>query len=186
VKPHLLTVFGSSAITPDDPRFDVATAYGAAAVRAGWGVVVGGNHGLMGAAIAGARSAGGDARIVLAPEFGLASEWDGEAALLLRAESIFHRMEQMLAVAQGFLVLDGGLGSLAELAMAWDLMAVGVLPRRPLWIHEAAWGETITHLQKHLTFSQEGARELPEMVAGPEALEARLRAVAAQPPLHLL
>jgi len=59
----------------------------------------------------------------------------------------------LIEQADAYLVLPGGLGTLAELAMTWDLLAIQTLQARPLVIYGNLWEPVMAQLQQSLVMS---------------------------------
>ncbi|MDQ6979459.1 MAG: LOG family protein, partial [Mariprofundaceae bacterium] len=67
-----------------------------------------------------------------------------------------------------WLVLPGGLGTLAEFAMSWDLAAIGVLEPRPLILYGEMWQAMMPTLSQHLLFSQSTPLPLLQLCTTPD------------------
>lgn len=142
--PPLVAVYGSSAGPAED--LTRARALGAALVRAGYGVLNGGYGGTMEAAAAGARAEGGVAVGVTCASFtfrGGANAWCSE---VVEAEDLFQRLAELVHRAAAYVVLPGGNGTLAELALAWEHQRKGLLSPRPLIAWEEPWKRVIETL----------------------------------------
>lgn len=57
----------------------------------------------------------------------------------VRTENIFRRIEHMVTVADGFVTLPGGAGTLAELSLTMNLLYLGALDPKPLVLLGADW-----------------------------------------------
>jgi len=77
----------------------------------------------------------------------------------IRARNFFERMGVMIEQAQAWLVLPGGLGTLAELSMTWDLVAIHVLEPRPLLLYGDMWQPIVSTLSGQLILSADKAFE---------------------------
>jgi len=77
----------------------------------------------------------------------------------VRAGNFFDRMAQMIEKSDAWLVLPGGLGTLAELAMTWDLLAIRVLEPRPLLLYGEMWQPVVDVLREQLIMSTDRAFE---------------------------
>ena len=126
-----LAVYCGSA-TPADPRFlDVARETGDALARRGIGVVYGGGRlGLMGAVAGAALAAGGEV-IGVIPEALVSGEVVNRDCTELRVVKGMH--ERKLAfteLADGFLTLPGGVGTMDELweAVSWAQLGYHAKP----------------------------------------------------------
>jgi len=115
---RLVTVVGSAQVREDDPRWHGAFDLGRRLADARWTVVTGGYRGLMAAAARGAKSVGGDT-------VGLPiSSWtdlapDESHDELWWCENFASRADHILST-RAVVVLDGGVGTLSELAMVWS------------------------------------------------------------------
>ncbi|OCC23788.1 Rossman fold protein, TIGR00730 family [Croceicoccus estronivorus] len=117
-----LAVFCGSA-TPEDPRYmTLARDVGGELARRGIGVVYGGGKlGLMGALAEGALAEGGEV-IGVIPEAMVNREVANQNCTELRVVSTMHqRKAQFTELADGFLTLPGGVGTMDELweAISW-------------------------------------------------------------------
>lgn len=126
-----LAVYCGSA-TPADPRFlDLARETGDALARRGIGVVYGGGRlGLMGAVAGAALAAGGEV-IGVIPEALVSGEVANRDCTELRVVKGMH--ERKLAfteLADGFLTLPGGVGTMDELweAVSWAQLGYHAKP----------------------------------------------------------
>lgn len=113
--PNLCVFCGSSAGT--DPAFaDAARQTGVAVARRGWGLVYGGGHvGMMGALADAARQAGGNV-IGVIPRTLMERELAHPELEDLRVVADMHERKALMAsLADAFLALPGGFGTLDEL-----------------------------------------------------------------------
>ena len=62
-------------------------------------------------------------------------------------------MQILIEQADAYLVLPGGLGTLAELAMTWDLLAIKVLEPRPVLVYGECWLPLLDRMKKELVMS---------------------------------
>ncbi|MFI7582671.1 TIGR00730 family Rossman fold protein [Kocuria sp. M1N1S27] len=111
-----------------DPRFAAAArAFGTALARRGVGVVYGGGHvGLMGVVADAALAAGGEV-IGVMPQSLVDDEAAHTGLTELRVVRTMHeRKAGMAALADGFVALPGGLGTVEEIFEAWTWLQLGV------------------------------------------------------------
>lgn len=115
--PKLLCVYCSSSSELAPRYMESAEAIGRAMPGRGWGLVYGGGKvGLMGAVACGVKAAGGTVVGVI-PEFMKQRELAYLAAdELLTVETMSERKAAMIARADAFLALPGGIGTLEEIA----------------------------------------------------------------------
>jgi uncharacterized protein (TIGR00730 family) len=126
-----LAVYCGSA-TPEDPRYvELAREVGATLARREIGVVYGGGKlGLMGALADGALAAGGEV-IGVIPEGMVRAEVANLACSELRVVQTMHERKQAFTdLADGFLTLPGGVGTMDELweAVSWAQLGYHAKP----------------------------------------------------------
>ncbi|HVW22360.1 MAG TPA: TIGR00730 family Rossman fold protein [Opitutaceae bacterium] len=115
--PKLLCVYCSSSRQLAPVYHQAAAGVGREMVERGWGLVYGGGKvGLMGEVARGVKRAGG--RVVgVIPEFMKARELEfREADELITVATMAERKQEMIARADAFLALPGGIGTLEEMA----------------------------------------------------------------------
>ncbi|MGH2596254.1 MAG: LOG family protein [Actinomycetota bacterium] len=112
-----VAVLGSARLGPDDDTWAVAFELGRLLAVDGFAIVTGGYAGLMAAVSQGAREAGG--HVVGLPMTAWTSlepnEWNAD---LLWSGDYPERLGHLLA-CEAVIALDGGVGTLSELAVAW-------------------------------------------------------------------
>ncbi|OIO69525.1 MAG: hypothetical protein AUJ58_05655 [Zetaproteobacteria bacterium CG1_02_55_237] len=150
-----ITAFGSSRLPEDDPRFADVEALGALLGANGWDGLTGGHQGMMAAICRGIRAGGGHVRGVTLERF--PTPPDNHLSEEIRSRNFFERMQILIEETDAYLVLPGGLGTLAELAMSWDLQAIGVLEKRPLIVYGDSWTPLIEPLRQSLIWSVDEA-----------------------------
>lgn len=115
---RLVTVVGSAQISEDDLRWQGAFDLGRRLADARWTVVTGGYRGLMAAASRGAKSVGGDTvGLPISSWTGLTPDESHDE--LWWCENFAVRATHILST-RAVVVLDGGVGTLSELAMVWS------------------------------------------------------------------
>jgi uncharacterized protein (TIGR00730 family) len=137
----LVSVFGSSSSRPGDPDYQLGLEVGALLARAGYAVQTGGYMGLMEAVSRGAAEAGGHV-------IGVTSQaiedfrptgpnpWVAEER---RTATLHERLVQLASTCQAAVVLPGGVGTLTELALVWNLALVGEIPALPIVTVGGPW-----------------------------------------------
>jgi uncharacterized protein (TIGR00730 family) len=135
----IVTVFGSSAAEPVGALYQVAYELGRTVADLGLTLCNGGYGGTMEAAARGAVETGGHTIGVTCGLFGR-----GGPNRFIREEitasDLFERIRLLLELGRAYVVLSGGTGTLAELALAWELLNKRLLSgRRPLIVLGDAW-----------------------------------------------
>lgn len=136
---------GSS--TGADPAFaEAATRLGTAIGAAGKGLVYGGGAvGLMGIVADACMAAGGPVRGVIPT--GLFSKEVGHTGLteLVEVASMHERKQRMYEVADGFVALPGGLGTLEELAEVLTWNQLGILAKPVVLLDVGGFWQPLVH-----------------------------------------
>ncbi len=116
---------------------------GAEIARCGWAVASGGYGGTMAAVSRGAFEAGGHTIGVTCETLSRAGRrtnpWIREE---IRCETIRERLVTLCRKADAAVALDGGIGTLAEIAFCWVQIQTGELSPRPLLAVGPVWRET--------------------------------------------
>ena len=176
-KKLLVGIIGSARLTQEDLRWKQASDLGRALAAQGHVVMTGGYGGLMAASAQGAIEGGG-------LTIGLPmSKWthltpDESNTQLLWSESYFERLEQLLT-ADFLIVLDGGIGTLSELALAW---AIG--QTEETYTQVIIMGEGIKRMVDNLKSSlviSESDLEVIKIVDSVEAVMAHIEALGGIP-----
>jgi uncharacterized protein (TIGR00725 family) len=110
-----VAVLGSARLGPGDPEWDVAVAVGRGLADAGCAVMTGGYGGLMSATASGAR---GGVVIGLPMRAWTALVPDPGCTELRWSDSYPERLAALLS-CDAVIALDGGVGTLSELAVVW-------------------------------------------------------------------
>ena len=167
-----IAAFGSSQTAADTPAYADARSLSQRLAEAGWDGVTGGHQGMMAAFSEGMRAGGGHIRGITLERF--PTPPGNNLHEEVRARDFFARMRTMIEEADAYLVLPGGLGTLAELAMTWDLLAIRVLEPRPLALYGAMWEPVIDMLRRELSLSVAHAFETVRFCPSPDAVLAYL------------
>lgn len=139
----VIAIFGSYSPRSGEPLYESAYEIGHALASAGYAVCNGGYDGTMAASAKGAKAAGGFTLGVTCPVF---SDYRGEALRPNRwidreipACDLYTRIDTMISVSAGFVVLDGGTGTLAEFAIVWEFVCKKLIEPRPIFVVGEFW-----------------------------------------------
>jgi uncharacterized protein (TIGR00730 family) len=159
-----VSVFGGSQPREGDAAYAEAMELGRLLAERGHIVLTGGYIGTMEAVSRGAREAGGHVIGVTCADIERwrpigANPWVIEE---LRKETLMERMHDLIHESDAALALPGGIGTLAEIALMWNLMAVESLHRRPLVLIGGGWQFTFDQFFKELgSYMTAHQREIP-------------------------
>ena len=176
---EIIVVFGSSR-TSDDKHLSDAEKLGRLLAEKGFVVGSGGYSGIMDAVSKGAYEAGGH---VIAYTTDLFSDfppttWFHEEK---RAEDLHCRIRTMLTEGVGFIAVWGGIGTLAEVAMAWNMAQIDAMlgkKPKPLVLMGDHWKNLVASIGQYTEIGS-SVLSLPILVSTPdEAVEAIVQALA--------
>jgi len=155
-----ISVFGGAQPQPDSPEYEEARLLGALLAQRGHTVLTGGYIGVMEAASRGAHEAGGHVIGVTCEDIEAwrkvsKNQWVKEE---WRKKSLLERMQAIIEASDAAIAMPGGVGTLAEISVMWNLMAVESLPRRPLILVGKGWRSTLdqffTSFEFYMPFRQ--------------------------------
>lgn len=142
VEEFRVSIFGSSRLEPGDPLWDQARDLARRLAEAGCQIVTGGGAGLMQAA-----NEGASAGRITAP-----AQDDGVPVRLVggdevrpfvervyRHRTFFSRLHHFVRLSSAFVVFPGGIGSILEAMMIWQLLQVHHLPPVPFILYGGHW-----------------------------------------------
>lgn len=135
----VITVFGTARAKPGDSIYETACETGRLLAQAGFAIANGGYGGTMEAAAKGAAELGGEVIGVTCSAFAK-SQANKYITREIVTDSVQHRLNMLISVAVGFIVLPGGTGTLLELAQVWELKNKSFLnPEKPFIIIGGFW-----------------------------------------------
>ena len=169
---RVIAVFGSSEPAPGEPLYETARELGRRLAAAGYGVLSGGYGGVMEGASFGAVEGGGAPTGVTCAIF---SARTPNPYLVSHQETpdLLSRTAALVDGADGYVVLPGGSGTLAELAWLWALHRAGSLARRPVVLLGRRWGPFLEELAA-LRMIADRERSITEVADSPEEAVERL------------
>jgi len=166
-----VTVFGSSLPDEGSAAYQQAQQLGRLLAEADFAVCNGGYSGLMEASARGAREVGGHTIGVTCSIWpSRANPWIVEE---VRTDSFLARLTALIERGDAYIVLPGGTGTLAELALVWEMMNKSALSRtvggrKPLLVMTPYWQPVIDCLNQEASL---GRIHAPPMDAPRRTLE---------------
>lgn len=161
-----ITVFGSSLPHEGSLAYAEAQRLGRLLAESGFAVCNGGYGGLMEASARGAREVGGHTIGVTCELWASrANPWIVEE---IRTPSFLERLTTLLERGDAYIVLPGGTGTLAELALAWEMMNKSALARtvggrKALLVMSPYWQPVIECLQQEGQLNSRATWRAPAM-----------------------
>ena len=142
-----ISVFGGSHPKPGDPLYQDALHLGKSLAKNGYTLLNGGYIGTMEALSRGAAEAGGHVIGVTCDQIETwrpvkANPWVTEE---WHYASLQERIFALIENCDAFLALPGGVGTLAEIMLAWNLLLTHCISPRPLILIGTGWQVSIRH-----------------------------------------
>jgi uncharacterized protein (TIGR00725 family) len=163
-----ITVFGGSRCGPDSPEYLEALLLGRLLVEAGFEVASGGYYGVMEAISRGAHEAGGNVIGVTMNQFKAAP--NPYLKKIEPSADFYARLQTLILESTGYIALRGGMGTITEISLVWNKLAMKVLPPRPLILVGNCWPRAIQCLREHLVISDDDLTHLSFATDAQEAV----------------
>ena len=147
-----ITIFGGAQPQPNSPAYEEARLLGELLAQRGHTVLTGGYIGTMEAVSRGASEAGGHVIGVTCEDIEAwravsPNQWVKEER---RSKTLIGRLQALVEGCEAAIALPGGVGTLAEISLMWNLMIVESIHRRPLILVGRGWQSTFD--QFHTSF----------------------------------
>jgi uncharacterized protein (TIGR00730 family) len=149
IMPHpkgpIAVVYGSNSPLEDDLDYAAARQLGCVLAQAGYVVATGGYFGTMEATSRGAKEAGGHVIGVTTSIFdGMRLHPNAYLDEEIKFPTLFQRLHYLVTLADVWIALPGGIGTLSEVALTWSLLQVGEVRRQPFVLVGELWRKTIS------------------------------------------
>lgn len=160
-----ITIFGSGRAVSGNGAYSLAAETGRVLAEAGFAIANGGYGGTMLAAAKAAALTGGQVIGVTCSAFsGTANKYITRQIV---TESLDERLDTLVKLGDGYVVLPGGTGTLLELAKIWELKNKGFLEKnKPIILVGKFWIPLVSLICTEDTDS----RQYLLQAAGPEQL----------------
>jgi uncharacterized protein (TIGR00730 family) len=161
----LITVFGSSRAIEGEPDYGVGVSLGRHLALRGFQICTGGYGGLMEAVSRGASASGASPIGITFRAFG--DECNPYVGEHVPMPDLFARLSHLVLESDGFVVMRGGMGTIAELMLAWVHIESGLKQLTPIVLLGDCWESFLSNLYAAFTFS-EGDLSLVKIALTPE------------------
>jgi len=146
----VITIFGSSFPKEGDEQYSFAYNLGAALANKGFEVCSGGFYGVMEAVSKGALENGVEVYGVTVDLWG--SEPNKYITREIRCKNVFERIEKLMQLGDGFVILQGGTGTLLELAAVWEYVNKKLMDNKPIACHSYMWKTIVEVIDKQMLY----------------------------------
>jgi uncharacterized protein (TIGR00730 family) len=152
-KRYRVTIFGSARARPGTFVYDETRRVARALTELGCDIVTGGGPGLMSAANQGAADAGGERDTQsLGIRVSLPFEQEPNAFItqVYEHRTFFTRLHHFVLASNAFVIAPGGIGTVLEAMMIWQLLQVGHLEGTPLVFVGRMWNGLVEWARTHM------------------------------------
>ncbi len=177
---YRVTIFGSARPQPGDFVYDEVKRLAGALAQIDCDIITGGGPGLMQAANEGAAAVDAADRT---RSVGIRIELPFEQSVnpfveqAFEHKTFFSRLHQFVLMSDAFVVVPGGIGTVLELMMVWQLLQVKHLQDCPLILVGKMWTELVDWAKLNLV-SKELRLANPEDMLIPQCVETADEAIA--------
>src|SRR3954463_15862739 len=143
---YRVTIFGSARLKPGTDAYEKVKQLAAELTKMGCDIISGGGPGLMQAANEGALSVESVARkrsVGIRVELPFEQEINPFVGQAYEHRTFFSRLHHFMIISDAFVVVPGGIGTLLELSLAWQLLQVRKLYNTPLILVGKMWTELV-------------------------------------------
>jgi uncharacterized protein (TIGR00730 family) len=143
---YRVTIFGSARIKPGTPEYEGAKKLAADLTTMGCDILTGGGPGMMQAANEGAHSvnqSGYRRSVGINIELPFEQSVNPFVEQAFTHRTFFSRLHHFMIASDAFIVTPGGIGSLLELSLAWQLLQVRHLYNTPLILIGKMWADLV-------------------------------------------
>ncbi|AMV32456.1 putative lysine decarboxylase [Pirellula sp. SH-Sr6A] len=154
---YRVTIFGSARAQPGSFPYEEVKRVAVALAEMDCDIVTGGGPGLMQAANEGASAAnslGRDHSIGIRVDLPFEQEVNPFVEQAYEHKTFFTRLHHFVLASDAFVVVPGGIGTVLELMMIWQLLQVKHVQGAPLVVVGGMWEELVYWAKKHLLSPQ--------------------------------
>jgi uncharacterized protein (TIGR00730 family) len=180
---YRVAIFGSARAKPGTFVYEEVKRVAAAFASMGCDIVTGGGPGLMQAANEGAKSAGALGSVGIRVELPFEQDVNPFVEQAFEHETFFTRLHHFVLASDAFVVVPGGIGTVLEMLLVWQLLQVRHVDNVPLilvgkmWSGLVEWART-SMLDPRLALAN------PEDLRIPQCVETADEAIALVRDLH--
>src|SRR5688572_10219306 len=136
---YRVTIFGSARAKPGTAAYDETKRVAKALAELGCDIITGGGPGLMQAANEGVELAGKSESLGIRVDLPFEQEVNPFVELAYEHRTFFTRLHHFVLASDAFIVAPGGIGTVLETMMIWQLLQVNHLQKTPLILVGKMW-----------------------------------------------
>lgn len=180
---YRVAIFGSARAKPGTFAYEEVKRAAAAFAQMGCEIVTGGGPGLMQAANEGAAAAGRADSVGIRVELPFEQEVNPFVEHAFEHKTFFSRLQHFVIASDAFVVVPGGIGTVLEMFMIWQLLQVRHVENVPLILVGKMWPGLIQWVRSAM-LDQQIPLANPEDVDIPRCLENADQAIEVVRDLH--
>jgi uncharacterized protein (TIGR00730 family) len=177
---YRVTIFGSARARPGTFAYDEVRRIAAALAGLGCDIITGGGPGLMQAANEGAAAVNAperDRSVGIRVELPFEQDVNPFVEQAFEHRTFFTRLHHFVLASDAFVVAPGGIGTVLETLMIWQLLQVRHVEGTPLILVGKMWADLVEWARRHLLTTQPPLAS-PEDVAIPVCANTADEAIA--------
>jgi len=177
---YRVTIFGSARAKPGTYVYDEVKRIAAVLAEMDCDIITGGGPGLMQAANEGAASVNAPERnrsVGIRVDLPFEQEVNPFVEQAFEHNTFFTRLHHFVLTSDAFVVAPGGIGTVLELMMIWQLLQVKHVRDTPLILVGKMWADLTQWARSHLLTSQPPLAN-PEDIAIPRCVDTADEAIA--------
>jgi uncharacterized protein (TIGR00730 family) len=150
---YRVTIFGSARAKPGSFVYEETKRVAAALAEMGCDIITGGGPGLMQAANEGASSVNAPERnrsVGIRVELPFEQDVNPFVEQAFEHKTFFSRLHQFVLMSDAYIVTPGGIGTVLELMLIWQLLQVKHVDAAPLILVGHMWAELVEWAKKSL------------------------------------
>lgn len=154
---YLVTIFGSARIKSGSEDYERVKKLSSNLTELGCGIITGGGPGLMQAAnegVAAIEGEGSSKSIGIRVDLPFEQNANPFVGKVYNHKTFFSRLHHFMIMSDAFIVVPGGIGSLLELSMVWQLLQVRRLYGTPFILIGEMWEELVAWARKYMVESE--------------------------------
>jgi uncharacterized protein (TIGR00730 family) len=136
---YRVTIFGSARAKPGTVAYEETKRVSKALAEMGCDIITGGGPGLMQAANEGVELAGKSQSLGIRVDLPFEQEVNPFVELAFEHRTFFTRLHHFVLASDAFIVAPGGIGTVLETMMIWQLLQVRHLEKTPLIMVGKMW-----------------------------------------------
>jgi len=170
---YRVTIFGSARVPADHWVYTAVRDVAEELTRMGCDIITGGGPGMMAAANEGTQRADSNARnqsVGIRVQLPFEQQVNAFVTQAYEHRTFFTRLHQFVLMSDAFVVMPGGIGTVLEAMMIWQLLQVGHLRDTPLIFAGKMYAELIAWCRDHMLRPELHLAQ-PEDIALPQCVD---------------